>query len=89
VRQADFNSFSGQMLPSIGKLRSGAQVGLPLGSQSALHYRCIQNPYQNPQIFYKMFSAARFWVLNLHNFLLNEAAGAPSLSSNVSRIHLS
>ena len=33
--------------------------------------RYAQNPYQNPQIFYKMFPAARFWVLNLHNCRLS------------------
>jgi hypothetical protein len=31
-----------------------------------LHYGVIQNPCQNPQIFYKMLSAARFRGLNLH-----------------------
>ena len=37
-----------------------------------LHYRCIQNPYHNPQILYKMFSPARFWVLGLPISLLSE-----------------
>jgi hypothetical protein len=38
-----------------------------------LHHRGIQNPYQNPQIFYKMLSSARFWILNLPNQLFSEA----------------
>jgi hypothetical protein len=32
-----------------------------------LHYRCVQNLYQNPQIIYKMFSSARLRVLGLRN----------------------
>ena len=31
-----------------------------------MHYRRIQNPYQNSQIVYKIFLSARFWVLGLH-----------------------
>jgi hypothetical protein len=40
----------------------GAQLILPQGSQSALHYRAIQNLYYNPKIYYKMLWSARSWV---------------------------
>ena len=43
-------------------------------SRRILHYRCTQNPYQNSQIFYSIFSSARFWVLNLHNLKLSEVS---------------
>jgi hypothetical protein len=38
--------------------------------------------YRDPQIFYKMFSSARFWVLNLHNQLLSEV---PMMSIGMDR----
>ena len=40
----------------------------------SLHYRCIQNPYQNSQIIYSIFSSVRLWVLNLHNLKLSEVS---------------
>ena len=39
-----------------------------------LHYRCVQNPHQNSQMFYSIFSSARFWVLSLRSLQLSEAS---------------
>jgi hypothetical protein len=44
----------------------------PIGPEARLHYRCIQNSYQNSQIIYEMFSPARFWVLGIYIYILSE-----------------
>jgi hypothetical protein len=45
-----------------GKTALWAHPAPPQGSQSALHYRAIQNLYYNSQIYYKMLTLSRSWA---------------------------